>query len=271
MSEQVILELEALSEPAPESVLPSVLVRTGLADEYTLVEGPSEMMYVSWSERGITSCVPASIAGDGASFEESHPRPAFRVDAPPSKIARPLDKALETGKLGTLPVDLTSLGEFQRKVLEKCAEIPPGEIRPYGWIAKEIGNPGAVRAVGTALGRNPVPILIPCHRVVRTDGRIGRYAYGTEMKRTLLEVEGIDTEGIERDAGKGLRYLGSDTTKVYCYPTCRAAKRITDSHKVEFRSEHAAGEAGYRPCKICRPIAAEPHKARAGSVVQGAR
>jgi len=256
MTEQLIEELEALRVPAPESVLPTVLVRTGLADEYTIVAGPSERMYVSWSELGITSCVPASIAGDDASFEASHPRPTFRVDAPPSRIAGPLDKALKTGKLGSLPVDLTRLGEFQRKVLEKCAEIPPGEIRPYGWIAKEIGNPGAVRAVGTALGRNPVPILIPCHRVVRTDGRIGKYAYGTDMKRTLLEVEGIDTEGIERDAGRGIRYLGSGTTKVYCYPTCRAAKRITDPHRVEFRSEHAADVQGYRPCKICRPVAA---------------
>lgn len=256
MTEQMILELEALRVLAPESVLPTVLVRTGLADEYTLVEGPSEVMYVSWNERGITSCVPASVAGDGASFEESHPRNAVRVETPPPNIAGPLETALETGRLGSLPVDLTSLGEFQRKVLEKCTEIPPGEIRPYGWIAKEIGNPGAVRAVGTALGRNPIPILIPCHRVVRTDGRIGNYAYGTEMKRALLEVEGIDTQLIETDAGRGIRYLGSDTTKIYCYPTCRAAKRITDPHRVEFKSEHAAGDAGYRPCKICRPAAA---------------
>jgi O-6-methylguanine DNA methyltransferase len=55
-------------------------------------------------------------------------------------------------------------------------EIPPGEVRPYSWIAREIGRPGAVRATGSALAKNPVPLLIPCHRVVRSDGRIGKYS-----------------------------------------------------------------------------------------------
>ncbi len=145
---------------------------------------------------------------------------------------------------------------FQRKVLEKCAEIPPGEIRPYGWIAREIGNPGAVRAVGTALGRNPVPVLIPCHRVVRTDGKIGNYAYGSPMKRSLLEREGLDPDEIEALAGRGVRLIGSDTTGIYCYPTCRHARRIRDVHRVEFRTESDAEAAGFRPCKICRPAAA---------------
>jgi len=150
---------------------------------------------------------------------------------------------------------IASIGEFRRTVLEKCAEIPPGEIRPYGWIAREIGSPGAVRAVGTALGRNPVPVLIPCHRVIRTDGRIGNYAYGSAMKRALLEHEGLDPDAIEKTAHRGVRLVGSDTTGIYCFPTCRHAKRIGDAHRVEFRSEAAARADGYRACKVCRPAA----------------
>jgi len=101
-----------------------------------------------------------------------------------------------------------------------------------------------------------VPVLIPCHRVVRTDGRIGNYAYGTPMKRALLEHEGVDTRAIETTAGRGVRLVGSDTTRIFCYPTCRHARRIDETHRVEFHSESEAEAAGYRPCKVCRPAAA---------------
>jgi O-6-methylguanine DNA methyltransferase len=80
--------------------------------------------------------------------------------------------------------------------LIKAREIPAGQVRPYGWIASEIGRPKAVRAVGTALGRNPVPLLIPCHRVVRTDGRVGDYAFGPPAKRALLAAEGLDPDAL---------------------------------------------------------------------------
>jgi O-6-methylguanine DNA methyltransferase len=246
--------LAALATTAPDAVLPAVLA--GVAgEEYTLVDGPTGPMYVSWSAAGVTACVPLSVVGSDAGFEEGHPKDLHKVDEAPPWIGRPLAAALDTGRLGDLPVDLDALGEFQQAVLRKCAEIPPGEIRPYGWIAREIGSPGAVRAVGTALGRNPIPILIPCHRVVRTDGRIGRYAYGTEMKRDLLSGEGLNPDTIERTASRGVRYVGSDTTGIYCFPTCRHAKRITSGHRIEFRSEAEAEDAGYRGCKVCRPAA----------------
>ena len=251
----VVTALESLRTAAPSRVLPGVLADVGLADRYCTVAGPIGSLYVAWSDRGVTACVPVEIVGDDAGFASQHPRAAVRVPAPPAAIARPLDRALQTGRLGDLPVDLDALGDFQRAVLQKCAEIPPGEIRPYGWIAREIGKPGAVRAVGTALGRNPIPILIPCHRVVRTDGHIGRYAWGTPMKRELLETEGLDPVAIEAQAGRGVRYIGSDTTGIFCFPSCRHAKRITARHRVEFRSEADARSAGYRACRVCRPAA----------------
>lgn len=248
-------QLAALARPAPEDTLDTVLKSTNLADEYTVFDGPTGPAYVAWNGRGITAFVPIEAVGSRDDFESRHPRRASFVDTPPERLAIHLSRTIETGRLGRLPVDLSSIGDFQRKVLEKCSEIPPGEIRPYGWIAREIGSPGAVRAVGTALGRNPIPVLIPCHRVVRTDGRIGNYAYGSPMKRSLLEHEGLDPDAIEAQARHGIRLVGSDTTGIYCYPTCRHAKRINETHRVEFRSETAAREEGYRACKVCRPAA----------------
>lgn len=247
--------LAALHTTAPRSVHAGVMVETGLWDRYTVVDGPIEPVYVAWNPRGITACVPASAVGDDEAFEQRHPRSAVRADSLPPRLASRVGRALETGRLGSVPVDLSALGDFQRAVLTKCAEIPPGQIRPYGWIAAEIGNPAAVRAVGTALARNPVPILVPCHRVVRTDGRIGNYAYGSEMKRALLEAEGVDTDVVEETAQRGIRFIGSDTTGIFCYPTCHHAGRIADEHVVEFRSATEAEDRGYRACKVCRPAA----------------
>jgi len=247
--------LRELSTDAPDHIFANVMAGTGLWDEYAVFSGPTEPVYVAWNPRGVTACVPVSVVGDDGTFEERHPRPARLAEAVPGSVATPLGRALETGRLGRLSVDIGALGEFQQKVLRKCAEIPPGEIRPYGWIASEIGNPGAVRAVGTALGRNPIPILIPCHRVVRTDGRIGNYAYGPQMKWDLLESEGLDPTAIEVQARRGIRYLGSDTTHIYCFPTCSHARRITDHHRVGFRTADDAEQSGYRACLVCRPAA----------------
>ncbi|MHC4320842.1 MAG: methylated-DNA--[protein]-cysteine S-methyltransferase [Planctomycetota bacterium] len=78
---------------------------------------------------------------------------------------------------------------FQRKVWNKISEIPYGELRTYKWIASEIGNLNAVRAVGNAVGKNPVPPIIPCHRVIRTDGKLGGFSSGISLKKWLLKLE----------------------------------------------------------------------------------
>lgn len=88
-----------------------------------------------------------------------------------------------------LPVDLRLAAGFRRAVLEKLPEIGYGSTASYATLAAELGSPRAVRAVGTACARNPVPIVVPCHRVVRSDGTIGNYLGGTEVKRALLDME----------------------------------------------------------------------------------
>ena len=137
----------------------------------------------------------------------------------------------------------------------KALEIPRGEVRPYGWIAAEIGRPKAVRAVGTALAHNPVPLVVPCHRVVRSDGSIGQYSLGgPAAKRTILAAEGLDPDAA-RDAAPAPVSASSARTRptIVCLPTCHNAKRITPRHRVPFRSLAAAVAAGYRACRECRP------------------
>ena len=86
-------------------------------------------------------------------------------------------------------LDLSIGTEFQRKVWKKVSEIPFGELRSYKWIANEIGNPNSVRAVGNAVGKNPVPPIIPCHRVIRSDGKLGGFSSGIALKKWLLKLE----------------------------------------------------------------------------------
>lgn len=88
-----------------------------------------------------------------------------------------------------VPLDLRYYTPFQQAVWQAAAAIPSGETRSYAWIAKRIRNPKASRAVGQALGANPVPIVIPCHRVISSTGTMGGFSGGTGMKKKLLELE----------------------------------------------------------------------------------
>jgi AraC family transcriptional regulator of adaptative response/methylated-DNA-[protein]-cysteine methyltransferase len=87
-----------------------------------------------------------------------------------------------------LPLDVRGTA-FQEAVWRELRKIPPGETRSYAQIAAAVGQPSAMRAVGTANGANPVAVLVPCHRVVRSDGSLGGYAGGLERKRKLLDAE----------------------------------------------------------------------------------
>jgi methylated-DNA-[protein]-cysteine S-methyltransferase len=78
---------------------------------------------------------------------------------------------------------------FERRVYTVVSQIPLGEVRSYQWVARKAGNPKAVRAVGQALKRNPYPLLIPCHRVVRSDGTLGGFAFGRVHKKNLIDLE----------------------------------------------------------------------------------
>ncbi len=90
-----------------------------------------------------------------------------------------------------LPVDLFGVTPFTRDVLRATVDVPFGEVRTYQGIASAIGRPSASRAVGNALGRNPIPVIVPCHRVIRSDGSMGWYTGGAHIKERLLDIEGV--------------------------------------------------------------------------------
>ncbi len=141
-----------------------------------------------------------------------------------------------------VPVDLDATPEFQRRVLTTAVTIPYGEARTYSWVADHAGNPRAVRAAGTALGRNPVPFIVPCHRVLRTGGGLGGYYFGLPMKEWLLDLE-RHTPILE----------GSATTRIVCRLGCSASPRIRPENRVVFAAVEDARSVGYRPCRVCRP------------------
>jgi len=145
---------------------------------------------------------------------------------------------------------------LEHDVLTLLTRIPRGEVRTYEWVARQIGRPRAVRAVGNILARNVVPLVVPCHRVVPASGGVGNYAFGSALKRELLKREGVDVDALETLAKKGVRYVGSRTTKIVCFPTCKDAKRIREENRVPFRAADQATEKGFRPCLRCQPFAA---------------
>ena len=213
---------------------------------------------MAYGAHGISLVERATDAGDfEEQFRSTFGRLVRRVERAPELIQKVIDARVwgRADRPVKVPLDLEQLPEFERSVLRKTLEIPRGEVRPYAWVAAEIGKPLAVRAVGNALARNPIPFVIPCHRVVRSDGRIGNYgAGGPTAKRAVLASEGVDVDQLEQLPSAGVRFIGSDTTHVYCYPSCRNARRITAAHRVALRSGADARQAGFRACRVCRPV-----------------
>lgn len=106
-----------------------------------------------------------------------------------------IQRYLEGEKVSFSPrLDLRGFTPFQRKVWRAVRRIPYGETRSYSWVARQIGKPRAARAVGQALASNPLPILIPCHRVVASGGELGGYSGGLELKAQLLRLEAASSE-----------------------------------------------------------------------------
>lgn len=242
---------------APAALSSIVLDRLGIGIAYFPLETPVGRIFVAYSCAGLEAVTRAETGED---FERAIAGWLDRPLHPAAELPATLVAALTQHITGTgkpsLRFNLSRLSEFERAVLLKALEIPRGEVRPYAWIAREIGSPKAVRAVGTALAHNPIPLFIPCHRVVRSDGTLGQYSMGGgDIKRAILSAEGLDPAELERMAQARLRYIGSDTTHVFCFPTCEGARHIADQHRVYFGSERDATAAGYRPCKTCRPAA----------------
>lgn len=181
-------QLEQLIGSPPDGLSEAVALGTGLAEGYDFYQSAIGDVIVTFNPEGVSSVDIADGFEDR--YTERFRRPMIRAEAP-SAWRRYIPEAIERGTPGKLPVDLRSVTDFQEKVLRTTATIPKGEVRPYGWVAREIERPRAVRAVGTALAHNPIPLIIPCHRVIRSDGKIGNYSLGgPHIKVDLLQHEG---------------------------------------------------------------------------------
>lgn len=155
------------------------------------------------------------------------------------------------------PLDLRfARSDFQRNVLQATAQVPYGAVTSYAGIAKEIGQPRAVRAVAGALRRNPLPIVVPCHRIVGSGGALVGYA-GTRLglKEHLLGVEGVPLGHGRRQAeiDRMAMYAWYRTERSYCLPTCGEISEQPIGMVTLFASAHEAEVLGLAPCGDCRP------------------
>jgi methylated-DNA-[protein]-cysteine S-methyltransferase len=202
-------KLEKLLRQAPsggdlDRAVQGVLARAerdGLIDvAYASVDSPFGRLLVARTDRGVVRLALPSHRGDQRTDEEVLEDLARfvspRVLESPARLdeeRRELEDYFEGRRDHfDVPVDwkLTPAG-FRNRALHAVARIPYGETRTYGQIAKQAGNERAFRAAGTACGRNPIPLIVPCHRVVQSGGGIGNYGGGPEMKRALLDLEGV--------------------------------------------------------------------------------
>jgi methylated-DNA-[protein]-cysteine S-methyltransferase len=172
------------------------------AQGFAIFETPIGPCGVAWSRNGIAGLQLPEAAANATRARVQRRWPAAVEAAPPPGVQRAIDRvlALLNGKpvdLGDIPLDLEAAPDFHRKVYEVARTIPPGRTMTYGEIARKLGVPHESREVGQALGRNPIAIIVPCHRVLGADGKMGGFSAngGVATKRRILEIEGASAIG----------------------------------------------------------------------------
>jgi methylated-DNA-[protein]-cysteine S-methyltransferase len=160
---------------------------------YAKVETDLVNLWVGWSPEGIAMISLADKKREA--FDAEYER---RFSAKPQRASLPeayahaVREAAAGRVFAQVPVDLSGLTAFQLSVLKVLQQVPRGEVRTYTWLAQAVGRPKAARAVGNTMAWNPVPILIPCHRVVPSSGGVGNYGLGgPAVKKALLQREGV--------------------------------------------------------------------------------
>jgi len=162
---------------------------------YAWTDAPFGKVFLARTERGVCRVSFRRTEEDLVDDLEKRELLPARAHDELDPVFRQLEEYFE-GKRRRfqLPVDLRGVTPFQRKVLEAASGIPFGEVARYTDVAGRIGHPKAQRAVGNALGKNPVAIVIPCHRVVASGGRLGGYTGGLDIKQTLMAIESIQAK-----------------------------------------------------------------------------
>jgi methylated-DNA-[protein]-cysteine S-methyltransferase len=164
---------------------------------FAIFDTPIGACGIAWNATGIAGLQLPSATADRTRARMRQRWPAAVEAVPPSGVQRAIDRVLallagEAIDLADIPLDLRDAPDFHRKVYEVARTIPPGQTMTYGEIARRLGAPHESREVGQALGRNPIAIIVPCHRVLGADGRMGGFSAsgGVATKRRILEIEG---------------------------------------------------------------------------------
>ena len=189
-------------DPADAAAAAARFAATAPADvHYALVDSPIGTLVAAATPRGLVTLSYEDRRGGGtdAVLDWVAAKLSPRMLEAPAKlddVRRELDEYFEGRRREfDLPIDWALTGDFTRRVLKATAAIPFGQVSTYGAVAAEAGNPKASRAAGRALGANPIPIVVPCHRVIGTNGRLTGYTGGLDRKIALLELEGIVLPG----------------------------------------------------------------------------
>ena len=163
---------------------------------YAVLDGPAGQLVAARTERGLVRLAyEDDNGGTDAILDSLAARLSPRIVEAPAQLEdlrRELDEYFERRRQAfDIAIDWALVGPFGRKVLRATAAIPFGETRTYAQVAAAAGSPNGSRAAGNALGANPVPIVVPCHRVLRSGGGLGGYTGGLQRKQLLLRTEGV--------------------------------------------------------------------------------
>jgi methylated-DNA-[protein]-cysteine S-methyltransferase len=178
------------------SLLAERAAAEGLLDvAYATVDSPLGPLVVATTPRGLVRLAYTGSGGEDEVVEELAGKLSPRILEAPERLddaRRELEEYFEGHRAGfDLPIDWSLAHGFSGKVLCQTARIGFGETSTYAEVASRAGSPRAVRAAGNALGANPIPVVVPCHRVLRTGGALGGYTGGVERKQFLLRLEGV--------------------------------------------------------------------------------
>ena len=173
-----------------------------VSESYALFETPIGTCGIAWGERGIVAVQLPEPTAAATRVRLLRGRANAREEPPPPGIQRGIDEIVALLKGGEndlhdITLDMRGVPDFNRRVYEVARAIAVGETSTYGTIAKALGDPSVARAVGQALGRNPFPIIIPCHRVLAANGKLGGFSggSGSATKLRMLAIEGAQVRG----------------------------------------------------------------------------
>jgi methylated-DNA-[protein]-cysteine S-methyltransferase len=191
--ERRLLRAGARLTPEPPD-LPTAAAAAGMLDvAYATTDSPLGPLLLASTEQGLVRVAYLEFSDREAVLQSLADRLSPRMLEAPRRLDGPrreLDDYFGGRRREfDLPLDRRLMSDFMRRVLSATATIPFGSVSTYGAVAREAGSPRGSRAAGNALGSNPMPIVIPCHRVLHADGGIGGYTGGLDRKRTLLELE----------------------------------------------------------------------------------